>query len=589
MEALLGVAFVAQLRSQQAEVYFQYPPTGATSSPNNNSAPSREVSEQCGNDGFSPKVPGPLIAERPRVCSEGDLAEKRTEVFGIPSMIFAKLMLPEMELCNRPFFLEMDAGHRQGAHKHDHLSHLHFVSFPFKLPPRKPKTQSGSQEERFLDGGAVSFPEMCQKLADQNLSEADLRHHWDSLSPTRQNSQEAPSTDRQVVSINIVHVLDSRRTGRQDAHTSTLWEVSAHLSRALLTEEEHESYLIEQINCLASAQQNYDHVDTVLAKSSLARLLRDMTEGVKERGYKTLWVNGCLLCQVCVFPKHEAPAPPSADNALALLCSREDLLHQLPLDSAEIVHRVIVAACPQVSLGELMVRLALPLATLQRVAQHLVYWKKARVLEVLQDETRVTVARSLITVDSALEESFERWYKKNKRQSELGHRVTLSETIQAFSKGRSLKQVRTEIKGVDNNNNNGVDFDRLLEWLVAEDLLVQLGTFCRFLPSRASRTGWYNINEVKTNVKKRYLHIHFNEDDLRLLATRAGDDDESDQRLRFLCGFVVDFACAHVRIDGCGFAAWAADCFHDRVEGSKKARKLLEANKDIFVQYVCRC
>lgn len=536
MEPLLGVVFVAQLPSQQGEVYFQYTPNDIASCCA--TTPSAEAAEATPPLGLRF---GDSSQQRPRVSSSEDLQAKTTEVFGIPSMIFAKLMLPELELCNRPFFLEMDAGHRETSHKHNPLlSHLHFVSFPCTV--------------------------------------AEFRRPDDPVSGRSPDDPPAAERAVQVVSFNVVHVLDSRRTGRRDAHTSTLWEVSAHLSRALVAEEGRESYLSNQIKYLATAQQDGLDLDSVLGQSSLARLLRDMVHGVKERGYKTLWVNGCIFCQVCIFPKHEAPAPPTADHALALLCNREDLLQELPLDSADIVSYLISAVSPRISLGELMVRLALPLGTLQRVSQHLVYWKKARVVEVFQLDTRVIVVPGVdTTADSPAEERFQKWQKGPKRQFMPGPVLMFSEVIKAFSQGHTLEAVRAKL-------GQGVDFDKLVEWLVAEDLLLQLATFVRFLPSKAdSRKPLPPIEAVNANVRRKFLHHHLTEDELRLLASRA---DYDDQRLLFLCRFVVEFARGRVRIDGCGFAALAAPFFHDR---SQEGKKFIDANKDMFVKYVCRC
>ena len=38
---------------------------------------------------------------------------------------------------------------------------------------------------------------------------------------------------------------------------------------------------------LSGAQQEFEDMETILAESSLARLLRDLVHGVKERGYKS--------------------------------------------------------------------------------------------------------------------------------------------------------------------------------------------------------------------------------------------------------------------------------------------------------------
>ena len=75
MESLLGVVLVVQFPSQQPETIYQYP------------------------------------SESPRVANDKESNEAPAqECFGIPSVIFASMMLPEDYLCNRPFYLEIDAG-----------------------------------------------------------------------------------------------------------------------------------------------------------------------------------------------------------------------------------------------------------------------------------------------------------------------------------------------------------------------------------------------------------------------------------------------------------------------------------------------
>lgn len=535
LDALLGVALVAQLPSQQAEVVFQYPPPESQSGPGGEDSSGGIVHKApAAQDGCDDTSSLGSLSKHMRIASATDLLTG--ECFGVPSPIFAKLMLPDEELCNRPFYLEMDAGHQETSHRHGPLSHLLFVSFPCYVA------------------------EFCKQVRS---SRADVM---------------------KVQRFNVVHVLDSRRTGRQDAHTSTLWEVSAHLARALASEEAREGYLSQQIKILRSSPQDWDALECMITESrSLARLLIDMFNGVRRQGYKSLWVNGCILCQVSVFPKHAAPAPPSDEQALALTCPREELLQELPLDSAEIVRYVINAIAPTVSLGELMVRLALPLSTLQRISQHLVYWKKARVVDVFRRDTRVAVAPGVDTSpDSPASTRFHEWQKRCWSKSSTQNRpseLTFSEVVNAFSGGHSLDHAREQLSP-------GVDFDKLLEWLVAEDLLVQLAIYYRFLPSRADPTNKDALELgalVNSKIRRQFCPNHLTEQELRLLASRA----EDELIVIFFCRFVVEFARAHCRIDGNRFKSLANSI--DSVVGLQKAEKLLAANHDIFIRYVCRC
>lgn len=593
MDALLGVALVAKVPSQQPEVVFQYtqqelgPSTGST-----------VATDRCSCDSAR-EASGLRISP-----STDDIRATQLECFGIPVKIFAKLMLPDEELCNRPFYLEIDAGWRETSHRHDAYSHLHFVSFPCNVsefsrpsdrPPQQQQQQAAQLQQPLLPQPLPQQPLPQQLLPQQPATQQPLPQQplpQQQLPPPLQQAQQLDMSDlepldprERVQHFNIVHILDSRRARRRDQHVSTLWQVSAHLSRGLVSEEARVGYLSKEVRRLAAALTEGQHgragdakkQPEARARLSLDRLLADMFEGVHRHGYRSLRVNGSILCQVCVFRKLEAPAPPSAGQALALTCPREELQQELPIDSADIVRCVIAAVAPTASLGELMVRLALPLSTLQRVAQHLVYWKKARVVDVFQPHTRVAVAPGVDTGPNSLAaERFHEWQRSQKFKS---LELTFSEVISAFASGQPLQRVREQLS-------SGADFGRVLEWLVVEGLVVQLATYCHFLPSRADggRRPPCGLN-VNAKIRREYCPQHLTEAELLLLAARAQDDHQH----LFLCRFVVEFARAHCRTDGCRFAALAASFDRGGAFGLQQAERLIRKNRDIFVPYVCRC
>lgn len=516
MDALLGVVFVAQLPSQPPTVIYQHPRGRGT--------PCQAVPRCAATPRDATLRPGAAPGE------DSPLAE----YFGIPAMILAKLSLPDEMLCNRPFYLEMDAGQRETSHEHGPHSHLHFVSFPCNV-------------------SEFSRPDASQQAkVDPKIK---------------------------VQRFNIVHVLDSLRTCRHDKQASTMWQVSAHVSRALVSEETREGYLSKELQRLAAKEPRPEGGRQRLC---LEQLLQDMFEGVKQHGHKLLRVNGSILCQVSVFPKQEAPAPPSAGQALALSCHRDELMAELPVDFAEIVLRVVENVAPTVSLGELMVRLALPLGTLQRVAQHLVYWKKARVVDVFQPTTRLAVTPGITVAQySAAARRFyhfqEGWQGAQKTKA---HQLMFSEVIAACFRGLTLEEVRAEL-------DEGVDFNRVLEWFIAEGLVVQLATYCHFLPMRADpdRSPAQQAVEVNTKIRREFCPEKLTEKELELLACRA----RNDQHHLFLCRFVVEFARAHCRIDGSMFAAFVESLGQGGAFGLDQAQELISSNSDVFARYVCIC
>lgn len=568
MDALLGIVFVVQLPSHQPEVLFQHPhprEPGSFDTADGNEDPTSSLTSSLAlNAHTEPPVSceasGPVGLPETLASAE-DLRLRLRDCFGIPSNTFAKLMLPDEELCNRPFYLEIDAGQRRTCHAHGPWSHLLFASFPCNV------AEFGRPEGRRAAG------------PPRGAGGAELEQR------------------SKVQRFNVVHVLDSRRARRREKHTSTLWEVSAHLARALVSEEARVGYLSCEVRRLASHAQHglgeeglppsaEASAPTELNAWGLDRLLTETFEGVQERGYSSLRVNGSILCQVCVFPKYEAPAPPSASHALTLTCAREELQQELPLDAADIVRIVVDAVDPTRSLGELMVRLALPLGTLQRVAQHLVYWKKARVVDVFQPHTRVAVAPGVNThVKSPASTRFQEWQRQHKIKGvRITTALTFSEVVSAFSGGRKLEIIEEHFRQL--RAVVVVPFREVFEWLVAEGLLVQVATYYHFLPGRAiaGSQGMQHVH-VNTNIRREFCPQYLTEEELRLLVLRAADDHQH----LFLCRFVVQFARAHVRADGCRFAALVESFQQGGTFGLQQAEQLLADNKDIFVPYLCQC
>merc|ERR1719162_2635101 len=113
-----------------------------------------------------------------------------------------------------------------------------------------------------------------------------------------------------------------------------------------------------------------------------------------------------------------------------------------------------------------MVQLRIPLQTLQLVAKHLLYWRKARVADVFQLGTRVAIAQSLdLTTSSPIAVRYARWQAGRRR----GVGISFPDIIVAFASGGTLQEGRQKLDKMPQ-----ADFDRLLSWLVAEGVLVQV-------------------------------------------------------------------------------------------------------------------
>lgn len=381
-----------------------------------------------------------------------------------------------------------------------------------------------------------------------------------------------------------------------------LWRVSAHLTKALANEEARDGFLSKEVERLASERVE-ELASTPSSPGStpgagggpqgLDRLLEQALGGVREQGYSSLRVNGSVLCAVCVFPKDKAPTPPTEDQALVLTCSRDDLHAELYPDSPDIIEGVADLAHPRRSFRDVARRLAAPLRILEVVAQHLVYWKKMRVVELFHDSTRIDVRRGAdVSPASSLADRFRRWQRDNpvagrqpvphiERIGDDGD-LELSEVVAAFAGGQQLREAEQKLQA----SAPQADFDALLEWLVAEGLLVQLATYYHFLPGRAKTDpDWVRSQRVCDRLLQEFCPAALTDFEVRLLVSRAPDP----QQHRFLCRFAAEFARAHCRADGHRLAAFVRAVDRDSALSLTQVEKILAANDDILVPYVCGC
>lgn len=552
MEGLLGVVLVVKFPSQQPHIAFQYPQRGV-------SHESNDIEKSTTDMRVSPKSKTPEVGDFPQPSQK--------ECFGIPFQIFATLMIPGKELCDRPFYLEMDAGQFETSHRHDpqEESHLLFVSFPTSCddPP------SWSSCTPTL--GADDIPWMSLGDGSGTLT-TDIQENF---------SESHRNIRQRVQFFNVVHVLDLRRTCRHHPYVATLWQAVGHLSAALLYEERRVGYISWETEEVADSD-SLSCDDCRETGGGLFGLLINMYEGLMKDGYTSLYVNHYIFCRVSIFPKSMTPSPPSACQAIALKVPRDKLLEELPRDGAECVRRVILAAAPNVSLNDLMVSIELPLRSLQCIAQHLVFWNKAKIVDIFHPQVRVALNPSVVTSCSDKEQRFNNWrrevFGRPKKRGYGNQTPSYFDVVNAFAAGKTLEKVRQEF------THGHIEFQSVFEWVVAEDIIVQLAKFCRFTPLLAQEDqGIEGIGHVHPQIREQFSP-QLTEYELQLLLSRSQDNHVHD----FLCRFVVEFLKKRRRIDGWMFAEFMQKCPHTLSEAwINEECAFISDNEDIFVTYTC--
>ena len=169
-----------------------------------------------------------------------------------------------------------------------------------------------------------------------------------------------------VESFNIVCVFDSTKIDENS--TEVFWQAVSTLSRAIIAEERRCSFLSSEVALVRR-----------MKPSRLVNMLGKAFIDLKSKQSKSvsLYVNDCIHAHIGIIPFRTAPDPPSMHKSILITVSKDDLQRLLPVDSASVIRRVIDAADPQKTLKDHMIDLGLPLSAIQRVAQHLVYWGRA--------------------------------------------------------------------------------------------------------------------------------------------------------------------------------------------------------------------
>ena len=345
--------------------------------------------------------------------------DDKDSCFGIGAVEFSKFAMPTQWLMNRKLDFEIEqCGNSLSTNSSSTVPkewhHLRFVSFPCD----------------------------CEEIA---LSD-------DAISPSSL-----------VTAFNIVFVLDSRRINDEEA--DLYWQALATLSRALIVEERRCLYLSEQV--IELSNNNLD--------CSLSMLLRNVFRGLSlPTRSVSFYVNGSILTHLSVIPFSQAPEPPGGHQSLILTVKPDSLQEELPVDSASNVRRLIDAADPSKTIKDHMIELGLPMSTIQRISQHLVFWKKAKIMP--------PVHKRMVLMLNPRNELVPSTDRMNEFRSRFGAFKTTAwfSLLYAFSRGKRLSDVKESIQEEFPAWANR--FTELCTFLLSNDILIYSSQFFRYFP-----------------------------------------------------------------------------------------------------------
>ena len=195
------------------------------------------------------------------------------------------------------------------------------------------------------------------------------------------------SGESRVESFNIVCVFDSTKIDENS--TEVFWQAVSTLSRAIIAEERRCSFLSTEVALIRRMKSC--RLVNMLGKAFL-ELRSSLSQSV------SLYVNDCIHAHIGIIPFRTAPDPPSMHKSILITVSKDDLQRLLPVDSASVIRRIVDAADPQKTLKDHMIDLGLPLSAIQRVAQHLVYWRRAVIVNPIDMTSTFNVSPNCLDV-----------------------------------------------------------------------------------------------------------------------------------------------------------------------------------------------
>ena len=273
-----------------------------------------------------------------------------------------------------------------------------------------------------------------------------------------------------VTAFNVVFVLNSSRVSEDDAEL--YWQALATLSRAFIAEEERCFYLSSEVDLLSEQDSRHE--------SSLKRTLETVFHGLRSaaRGV-SLYVNDSILTHVGIIPFSEAPDPPQGHQALVLTCNPDSLQSALPVDSASNVRRVIDAADPSKTIKDHMIELGLPISTIQRISQHLIYWKKAKIVHPL-NKRLVLALDPAYRGQNGLRPTEFIWEEFRAKFGTLKPEIAWFQVLHAFSMGKRLSDVRDLLS--EEIPQLQARFTELCTFLLSNGVLTYSAQFFRYFP-----------------------------------------------------------------------------------------------------------
>ncbi|XP_045536818.1 GATOR complex protein NPRL3 [Papilio machaon] len=360
--------------------------------------------------------------------------------------------------------------------------------------------------------------ELCNRKFELKVNDVRFVGH-PTLLPYRTNKDDTAA----MILINIVFALQASAS---HSIVKCYYDLSKRLGKALRHEEKRCSYLTEEMKIMLATHDEVSALESevnsrendeeeenlrhsvssatysnencgdgnpksafhlILQRSSLARSMKAVFEGLSSTGIVQVRINNWVLLSFCLPHKaHQIHnrglviEPECIDKCLQklrpyhgilLMVDPNELLASIPLDGSPALLRLIKLYSPLKSLQTLAIEADLSFTQVSQLTGHLVYWAKATVIYPLCEGNVYVVAPcGNVNIHSPLLDEFAKEFPG----------LCLVQMLSEFSLPAPLWFKARGVGGAGGGCGGGARLARVVAWLLRRKLLLQLHTYVHF-------------------------------------------------------------------------------------------------------------
>ncbi|PHZ08859.1 UPF0171-domain-containing protein [Rhizopus microsporus ATCC 52813] len=447
--------------------------------------------------------------KRQSIEADPDPFAGRDTIFNIDVSFLADALAPKFPLCDRKFQLCIDdltfVGHpvsltspQNEPREHEETPSAH-VSPKSPLTPNTTPSPHDQQEENDAQS-IVNESSYSETESDHGSTDGDDRSNKDNddIHDESSLSDGSPGSIHMTL-FHVVFVL-SPPDLELNAQVETLYKhVILKYSSALRYEQLRCGYVQEEIEkVLALKEEAYNKstpynqvMSEILQKSSLARDIRQIYTAISSNAAAHVIINDFidLSLQIPILGTKKATSRNSLEDSfvspiasslmdiysvtgyeydnypilcpyhtLLLLEDPEEVLKNMPLDASPTLVQLVQILTPTQSLQELHLLLDCSLAQIYRLAAHLIYWRKAKLINTISTRNVYVVSPTAKLEDMAALEADFRQHIPN-----LSLPILLSKLqhTQQYYQVYRIKELKNQ-------------YLEAITWLIRKDLVVQV-------------------------------------------------------------------------------------------------------------------